>query len=481
MKKNILLALGAFVVIGLLFAPLLDFFYDLGGFAKADPRPFTVEGLFAGRNGGEKEIFPVTVATSAEAYGDLPVGEVSVHEIADPKGTVVLIPQNHQYPGSAASDPKNDSAEKTQAQIYDILKRLHEENGIDFIMTEGDLNGDVPAEKLAALAEKIDLRDEFAARIEKLRAEAAGKLDPGAEKDLLAKAEKLIASLDREIILKGAPYKLKAEGVDLKLVGSENEETREECADIVRNYIYQQDQLKTCNGLATGNDPSPALTGNGTSAAAREKLQALKNKLKTLNDLPLAERLKALQAEFKSKDLSFMIASEDLNGLTGGNSLLEKIRQIKTLSAGQVSLDKEFGELLTAAKARGEKALADKLTAAKEAYQKIENLKSEKQVALTSSSPSRSDNPYKTITDPVKLQTMIKESESKIQTVVIDQRNRETAVNFVSALEAAGEKIGILQFGAGHEDGLIKELNSQGLNVIVIKADEVLRRERTGE
>ncbi|OGF26289.1 hypothetical protein A2303_03775 [Candidatus Falkowbacteria bacterium RIFOXYB2_FULL_47_14] len=480
MKKNILLAIGAFIVIGLLFVPLLDFFYDLGGFAKADPRPFTVEGLFAGRSGEGGEIFPVTVATSAEAYEDLPVGEVSFHEIADPKGTVVLIPQNHQYPGSAAEDPKNDSAEKTQAQIYDILKHLHEENGIDFIMTEGDLNGDVPAEKLAALAEKIDLRDEFAVRIEKLRVEADGKLDPGAEKNLLVKAEKLIASLDREIILKGAPYKLKAEGVDFKLVGSENEETREECADIVRNYIYQQDQLKTCNGLAAGNDSS-VLTGNGTTAATQEKLRVLKDKLKTFKDLPLSERLKALQTEFKSKDLSFMIASEDLNGLTGGNSLLEKIRQIKTLSAGQVSLDKEFSELLTVANARGEKALTDKLTAAKEAYQKIEDFKSGKQGALTSSSPSRSDNPYKTITDPVKLQTMIKESEGMIQTVVIDQRNRETAVNFVSAMETAGEKIGILQFGAGHEEGLIKELNNQALNVIVIKADEVLRREKTGE
>ena len=64
----------------------------------------------------------------------------------------------------------------------------------------------------------------------------------------------------------------------------------------------------------------------------------------------------------------------------------------------------------------------------------------------------------------------------EIEKVVIIKRNKEAAENFARALKQEGEIVGVLQFGAGHKDGLIKELNSQGLSVVVITPEEILNR-----
>ena len=180
MRKNIFLALGAFIIIGFLFAPLLNFFYDLGGSVsgQAGSGSAKVDSLFSGEDGRDVSGGIAAIATDASAYGDLPVGEVTAHEVARPIGTAILIPQNHQYPGSKAADAQNDSAEKTQKEIYEVLKRLHQENGVDFMMAEGDLTGDVPAAKITELTEKIALRDEFAGKIKKLKEQIQSPQNP---------------------------------------------------------------------------------------------------------------------------------------------------------------------------------------------------------------------------------------------------------------------------------------------------------------
>ncbi|MEK7097573.1 MAG: hypothetical protein AAB906_01880, partial [Patescibacteria group bacterium] len=62
-----------------------------------------------------------------------------------------------------------------------------------------------------------------------------------------------------EIILQGAPYKLKAEGADLTFYGAEVESTREEGKVIVRDYIYLNDRinnLENTQAMRTGRTQS---------------------------------------------------------------------------------------------------------------------------------------------------------------------------------------------------------------------------------
>ncbi|MDP3697792.1 MAG: hypothetical protein Q8R55_07335 [Candidatus Taylorbacteria bacterium] len=69
------------------------------------------------------------------------------------------------------------------------------------------------------------------------------------------------------------------------------------------------------------------------------------------------------------------------------------------------------------------------------------------------------------------------ELEKKIQDVVVDRRNKEAAKNFARTLQETDKRIGIIQFGAGHTAGLIKELNRQGISVIVVTTDEAAKRQ----
>lgn len=76
------------------------------------------------------------------------------------------------------------------------------------------------------------------------------------------------------------------------------------------------------------------------------------------------------------------------------------------------------------------------------------------------------DNPY---------QYLLKEKEQEIEKVVVEKRNLETSQNFTRILEQENKDAGILVFGAGHREGLIKELNRSDLSVIVITVDEVAK------
>lgn len=84
-------------------------------------------------------------------------------------------------------------------------------------------------------------------------------------------------------------------------------------------------------------------------------------------------------------------------------------------------------------------------------------------------------NPFTNISDVKKLQNLLKESDKKIEATVMDQRNQDAAANVAKAFEEYHTDLGILQFGAAHEDGLVKELQKQGLNVVVITPNEVAK------
>lgn len=64
-------------------------------------------------------------------------------------------------------------------------------------------------------------------------------------------------------------------------------------------------------------------------------------------------------------------------------------------------------------------------------------------------------------------------TSTKFREIIIDRRNEEAAKNLSRLLEETKEKKAILQFGASHMEGLIKELNNLGLNVVVLISQEV--------
>ena len=66
-----------------------------------------------------------------------------------------------------------------------------------------------------------------------------------------------------------------------------------------------------------------------------------------------------------------------------------------------------------------------------------------------------------------------KHIRKKLNEIVLNQRNKETAENFSKGLWETNNNVGVLQFGAAHTKGLIRELNKQGLTVIVITVDGV--------
>jgi len=404
-------------------------------------------------------------------YDNLPVGDITVHDADNAWGTVIYLPQNHRYPGTAVSDDVNDSAELTQQEIHSILSYLYDQTGISFMMAEGELYGPVAQEEIDTLARKIELRDTLKTEINGIQQAASeGQLDANLVAGLSDQADKAIAALDREIYLRGALHMFKAEqGGQVTLYGTENSDTLADCTTIVRNYIYEQDQLAQCN-TASGGSTGSGLALNSINGSLAEKVSALKSRLQSLggNGAVLGQLNNFFYTEDQEPQLGGLM---DMNNI---GSLLSLFNQdpLQSLSA-------TLGTLETVAQSGSNSDLAAKLSAAADTCQSLIEVHTEEQApaATTASAPSRQDNPYSNITDTDKLENMISDSEQEIQDKVIDQRNREAADNFARALKEQNQTAGFLEFGAGHEDGLIPELNKQGLTVIEIQSKEVVRRQ----
>jgi hypothetical protein len=372
---------------------------------------------------------------------NLPVGRVEKHNTEDSWGYAIYIPQTHKNPASKTADKINDSAEKAQNEIYAILDHAINEKEIDFVMAEGDLMGEVPADKIERLSAKINLRDKLSRRINELNARETGgnSLDKMAAAKAMAKGQKALAYLDREIALAGAPYVAKASGAKIELYGSENKETREECTHLVRDYIYQEDRLAV---MESGNTALGS-SGIGEAAAGNETVSLKSELLRAL-----------LSRKSEQNNLYSKFSVERLFGKTAEQGLA-----IKTSSPAQGDefdlLIKEIDEIFIE---------IEKLYAHEEAKNPGEK------------GPSRSDNPYNEIGSLEEMRKIRKTTEQAIEDVVVNQRNQETAENFAVALREKNKNIGILQFGAGHEQGLVEELQKQGLSVLVVSPKEVEKK-----
>lgn len=402
----------------------------------------------------DSKLANVAELAKPQTYANLPVGSVSSYPVQNSWGTVLLIPQFHRYPGTALADSSNDSAQVAQSQIYDIMSYVNKQYGIKFAMAEGDLYGPVPNEKITSLTDKISLRNEFSSGLDQLKKEIGDNPSP-ADQQLLNDSTRLLATLDREIILQGAPYKLKAEGGNVNLYGSEVKSTQDKSATIVRNYIYLQDREKT---LVQGNISQSSGLLSMLKSGKSQAVGAL-----SVNPLNLGSQMNfGTQVGVGSKT----------------NSTLAKLYQqlLSRTQNGGNSLESDFITVESQASASGDSSLLGVLAKLRDTYYKIKDNQVKGELSANKNSPSRQDNPYSGITDSNVIKSKLNESEKQIQSVVIDQRNVETAENFAQGLKAENTDIGFLQFGAGHEAGLIEQLNKQGLSVVVVTPTEVANR-----
>jgi len=358
----------------------------------------------------------MTHQTFAQANNknQLPIGTTYTSEAPGENwGTVIYFPQYHKAPGSKNGDNVNDKAERTQRETYEIMNYLVDEKDINLIMVEGELTGDVEQRERHDVQNELKALELLQQEYERLEAVLeTNPVDREAQSELFNKIEKAIHNVERQIWLKGAPYTVWSQHSDVKLVGAENLETREESAKIVREYIYIKDRLK------------PKKSNNKGLALKLEML-------KKLRDARDDEKEKKNDTDLD--DLEIM-AKEQKN-----NKAYRQIGEFQDAVAEASRLMKAENEVKTNKK----------------------------------TTVSRTKNPFADIDDTQTLQGLEKRSKEKIQEVVIDQRNRETAENFATALRNQNQTIGMLQFGAGHEEGLVNELNKQGLKVIVVVPEEV--------
>lgn len=402
---------------------------------------------------------------------NLPVSDVDIYDVENPEGVVVFIPQTHVTPGTSIEDPVNDSAEEAQKEIYDIISYLNEEEKVNLIMVEGEKFGLVPDAKISNVEKKIDIRDNFQDLSEDLKSELNNEsVSDEKINSLLYALENEIKFLDREIALNGAPYEAKAENDNFIVYGSENPDTYQECSKIVTNYIYQKDRLSVLEGK---NSP---VSGK---LAVNDKLAQLKTMLegKYRNLGASSINNASVDTVDAASELNLGSVKNLYNYLLDNSISISDmaLRQSRGLLGGASSLDESLEEIKLIGENRRNQNIINITDNISSYNNELGQLRNEK--SAETASASRSDNPYDGINDKEIIKKEIKSSEDQIQEMIIDKRNLETAENFKQALIETNNNIGMLQFGAGHEEGLINEMNAQNLTVVVVKSNEVFQRE----
>jgi hypothetical protein len=371
----------------------------------------------------------VAQITAAINAAGLPVASVKTHENPSAGNIAIYVPQYHLNPGTSAQDSANAPAVQAQQEISGIISFLTEKEGAKFVMAEGDLYGPVSDSKISGIAQKIAAKDNLSSDEKALESAISGTYVTAGTQPTLTGIDNAIKSAEEEITLEGAPYVLKSQGGDFALYGAENASTLAKCTDIVRNYIYLQDRLASLQG------------GNGLASYTGITRQSS-------------------YGSSSPQSISQILAA------LGGGSAQPVETQVATLASNartnnQTSIADAADKIASDLRALN---AADAALKASEAKATVNN---------SQPAPSRSDNPYAGINNVNQLNSMLQQSEQQVQQYVIDERNTEAAANFAKGLQETGNNVGILQFGAGHEEGLVSELQKQGLSVIVVTSKEV--------
>jgi hypothetical protein len=263
----------------------------------------------------------------------------------------------------------------------------------------------VAASKVEGWRRMVDLKNKMNRLADDLTAALlAVTINEPLEERVLEGVERKEQDVERSLMLKGAPQVLAGEGAEITLWGLENEQTLEESRPIIRNYVYLGDRLSQ---LRAGDSKS-------SMAQASQKLAPL----------------------------------------------------LSMLQGKRRSMVKDVERLAAEASLKGQQPVLGILAQVKSAVQELEVKTASGSASL--GGPQRINNPYKNETSRRKLESKKQQVEQQIQAIIIDKRNREAAVYARQALEQTGADEGVIQFGAGHTEGLVRELNEQGLSVIVV-------------
>lgn len=351
-----------------------------------------------------------------ETYAGLPVENVSVDKEKNDWGVVIFLPQFHKAPASKVSDSKNDRGELVQKETYATVSKLLEKLNIDFAMIEGQNEGLVSEEKKQNIKKFLIGLENFSKSYDVLKTAISNKSKNKFVADFISEVENNFLPLkQRELILQGAMMKLWAEGKIDQLYGAEDPETIAESETLVRDYIYLNDRIAQ-------------LTPKNISVIESKNINLSRSLDKDVLKLYLAQKNKSKKKNNINSDL------KALENLYKDNS--EILSFLENFSIDLSALN----------------------------YQKVMENKN---------LPSRKDNPYKKETDLENLKDRLSTLTKDIDRVVIEKRNKQTAENFAETLRETEENIGILQFGAGHKEGLVKELKKQGLTVVTVEVKSI--------
>lgn len=377
------------------------------------------------------------IADTLTAKTDLPIASVEIASDADDQGVVVFLPQYHRYPGSKVEDKRNDPGFAAQQELYAILKQTVEDAGIDTVFVEGEYVGAVADTNRDELSQRIVDLKTFEGQLAQAKTVLGPYMSPEDLERLLAQAEATADHARRGIVLEGGPEKLWAEGADIVLYGTENAETREASAELVRQHVYLQDRMRQ-------------MTKTGSRyGSASQLFELFSDDLRTV----LLQRLLSRQ------DTPGVSSSDQLHQLltrlgygAQESSPAQALSMLEEVKAGLPADSAEAGVFVETFKGSWEALLHEPRVNS----------------GTTSKIPARTDNPYQHIEDKDELRRLMQDNERQIEEVVVERRNGETAETVAQTMRDQGEEVVVLQFGAGHEDGLVQALRAQNLSVVTV-------------
>jgi hypothetical protein len=372
-------------------------------------------------------------------FQNLPVSDVEVSQAEKSEGRVILIPQTHRSPGKSKNSEANDRPLKAQKEIFQILEEIDNKSNLETVMVEGKIEGKIPKEQIKSVTKLNRLRNSLATNKTKLKREM--KESDISQPALVNKMNSTIKSMDRELYLVGAPYVLSAESESVTPVGIEDKKVKQKSAKIVKNYLYQKKRMQQLK-----------LSG-GNQGGVLAKLLARRSQNGSSQDL--LERMKNM----------FIVADQSNGGVSNpknrSSSLLIKNLKQKASNANNIELTQVISDI-------------------EQTYREIDRFKQERELVSKEESSSGLGyrNKYQNENSLSQLKREHQRTKQKIQSVVVEERNKVVAENVADRIKKKDSRAGVLVFGVGHKQGLVNQLNKQNLDVVTVMVDSVEQEEK---
>lgn len=358
-------------------------------------------------------------------FSGLPVADVNRHQTNDSRGTVVLIPQYHQTPDAISEPGANRRAARTQQETVPIINHLMTA-GVETVFVEGEPEHQTATTRDVGYATELTkLSDRFEDNLDRFRSELDENAPASVVERVSEHGNEALTRTERKVQLMGAPLAIKARGSNLTVIGTENEALLEESRHLIQHRYFLRDRLARVTP-ANAVQTNASTTSDGADASSTRKLISL------------------LEESEESSSFPHLLSRLENDPAVSGNDSRKRIIQ---------QLRRQWTLLQMPQPA--EPASADSPDSAE--------------------LPDRDNNPYSHITDPAKLRNLKEQNEQQLQNVVVDERDQHTAEVVTSSMEKRDLSVAMLQFGAGHTEGLTQQLRHHGFSVVVVTPDTVGR------